>query len=129
MSIRILIVDDEPRWIEFAMNDLSRFEIVVASNRDAALDELEADDFDLVIASARRLDVLRVISEKYADKRVLVTTVRPTTQEALDVYRLGAVRYIPKSFGRKDLSARVEEVLPVDRNSDQTPQNGGSRQA
>jgi DNA-binding NarL/FixJ family response regulator len=112
MKIRILIIDDEPRWIEFAKNDLGNFEIVIAPNSDAALAELEDDQFDLVIASSRRLDVLETIADKYSDKQVVVTTVRPTTQEALTAYRLGARRYFAKSFGPQDLFERVKEVLP-----------------
>jgi DNA-binding NarL/FixJ family response regulator len=66
----------------------------------------------LIIASSRRLDVLKTIAEKYADKQVVVTTVRPTTQEALTAYRLGARRYFAKSFGPQDLFERVREVIP-----------------
>lgn len=112
MKARILIIDDEPYWIDFARSDLSGFEIIVAINAETALAELEADQFDLVIASSRRLDVLEVIAEKYADKRVVVTTVQPTAREALTAYRLGAMRYFAKSFGNRDLSKRVEEVIP-----------------
>lgn len=113
MKTRILIIDDEPRWIEFAKSDLDKFEIVVAPDTKAALAELEVDQFDLVIASSRRLDVLAVIAQKYSDKRVVVTTVQPTTQEALAAYRLGAMRYFAKSFGHQDLFERVREVIPV----------------
>lgn len=113
MTIRILVIDDEPRWIEFAKSDLSKFEIVVAPDTETALAELEADQFDLVIASSRRLDVLEVIAEKHSDKRVVVTTVQPTTQEALVAYRLGAMRYFAKSFGRQDLFNRIREVIPA----------------
>lgn len=113
MKTRILIIDDEPRWIEFAMSDLGKFEIIVAPDAESALDELEKDRFDLVIASSRRLDVLEVIAEKYSDKRVVVTTVQPTTQEALAAYRLGAMRYFAKSFGRKDLFDHVKEIVPA----------------
>ena len=61
MKGRILIIDDEPRWIDFAKSDLSKFEIVVARDIETAIDELEADQFDLVIASSRRLDMLDTI--------------------------------------------------------------------
>ena len=111
MKIRILIIDDEPRWINFARSDLQKFEIVVAPDAETALAELEADWFDLVIASSRRLDVLQVIADKYADKRVVVTTIQPTTQEALAAYRLGAMRYFAKSFAQEDLLNRVQEVI------------------
>ncbi len=113
MKTRILIIDDEPRWIDFVKNDLSRFEIVVASTIEEALKQLEDDQFDLVIASSGHLDIIKEIGEKYADKRVIVTTVRPNTQEALNAYRLGAVRYFPKSFGSEDLLNRVRELLPL----------------
>ena len=113
MKGRILIIDDEPRWIDFAKSDLSKFEIVVARDIETAIDELEADQFDLVIASSRRLDMLDTIRTRFAGKRVVVMTVQPTTQEALTAYRLGAIRYFPKSFGRRDLLNRVKEVIPV----------------
>lgn len=115
MKFRILLVDDEPCWINFAHDDLSkrRFEIVVAPNTEQALEELRKDRFDLIIASSRRLDVLQVIAEKYADKKVVVTTMYPTTEEALSAYRLGALRYFAKSFGQRDLFDQVQEVIPA----------------
>jgi DNA-binding response OmpR family regulator len=116
MKGRILIIDDEPRWIDFARNDLSKFDIVVAQDVETAIDELEADQFDLVIASSRRLDVLDTIRKRFSE-RVVVMTIQPTTQEALTAYRLGAVRYFPKSFGRRDLLNRVREVIPVSANA------------
>jgi DNA-binding NtrC family response regulator len=112
MKTRVLVIDDEPRWIRFVENDLRGSEIVVAQNANTALDELEEDQFDLVIASSRRLDVLETIAEKYADKKVIVTTVHPTTREALTAYRLGAKRYFAKSFGSCDLFDRVKEFIP-----------------
>ena len=115
MKIRILIIDDEPHWIDFVKNDLKndlgKLEIVVAINTEKALAELEKDQFDLVIASSRRLDALEVIAKKYSDKRVVVTTVQPTTQEALAAYRLGAIRYFAKSFSPRDLFNRIREVI------------------
>jgi DNA-binding NtrC family response regulator len=111
MKARILIIDDEPRWVDFARSDLHKFDIIVASDVQAALAELEADQFDLVIASSRRLDVLEIITQKYSGKKVVVTTVQPTTQEALAAYRLGAMRYFAKSFGRRDLLNRVKEAI------------------
>jgi DNA-binding NtrC family response regulator len=111
MKTRILIVDDDPRWIDFVRHDLDKFEIVVAHNTEEALRELVADRFDLVIASSRRMDVLKEIAEKYSDKQVVIMTTQPTTQEALVAYRFGAVRYSPKSFGRHNLFDQVKELI------------------
>ena len=114
MRMRILIIDDEPRWIAFARDDLEveGFEIVVARDAKAAIAELEDDQFALVIASSRSMDLLEVISREYSDKKVVVTTVQPTTQEALAAYRLGAMRYFAKSFGQQDLFERIQELVP-----------------
>jgi DNA-binding NtrC family response regulator len=111
MSIRILIIDNEPRWINFVRSDLGGFEIIVAPDFDTALAELEEDQFDLVIASSRYLKILDDISKRFSDKQVVVTTVRPNTQEALDAYRKGAIRYITKSFHEQDLLKNVRELI------------------
>jgi DNA-binding response OmpR family regulator len=112
MTIRILIIDNEPRWINFARTDLGGFEIVVAPDLDTARKELEADQFDLVIASSGYLSILEDISKNFSDKQVVVTTVKPNTREALDAYRKGAKRYITKSFREKDLLKNVRELVP-----------------
>lgn len=111
MKVRILIIDNEPRWLDFVKNDLHKFEIVVAPDIQTALAELKKDNFELVIASSNNLEILETISKEYSDKRVVVTTVRPSTREARDAYRLGALRYFPKSFSPKDLLNHVKDVI------------------
>ena len=108
---RILIIDSEPRWIKFAKRDLGVFEIVVAKTEEEAIAQLDEDKFDLVIASAASLEILKVISEKYSEKKSVMTTVQPTTQEALQAYRMGTIRYFPKSFSQQDQLNNVKEVL------------------
>jgi DNA-binding NtrC family response regulator len=116
MSIRILIIDNEPRWINFARSDLGGFEIVVAPDVDTAIKELEQDQFDLVIASSGYLAILEDISERFSDKQVVVTTIKPNTQEALTAYRKGAKRYITKSFREQDLLKSVRELVQSSNN-------------
>lgn len=112
VRVRILIIDSEPRWVEFAKRDLGIFEIVVARTEEEAIVELEGDQFDLVIASAASLEILKIISEKYSEKKIVVATVQPTMQEALQAYRLGSLRYFPKSFSQQDLLKNVKELFP-----------------
>lgn len=112
MKGRILLIDDEPHWINFAQSDLDKFEIVVARDAEEALTQLAERSFDLVIASSRHLDILAIISEEHSSERVVVTSVQPTTQEALAAYRLGAIRYFAKSFGPQYLYDRIKEVMP-----------------
>jgi two-component system OmpR family response regulator len=111
MKTQILIIDNEARWIEFAKRDLEAFEIVVAGTPQDAASELEQNDFDLVIANAWNLDILRLISERFSDRRFVVTTVRPSVDEALKAYRFGAADYFPKSFNQKSLFNQVKGIL------------------
>ena len=111
MSTRILIVDNEPRWISFVINALETYDIVVASDMMGALKELEDDHFELVIASSRCLDILEIIQERFSNKQVIVTTIHPTTQEALDAFRKGAARYFTKSFNTQEFLNHVNEVI------------------
>ena len=99
-------------WISFAKSDLEDFDIVVAPDIDTALKELEKDKFDLVIASSGYLAILEDISKRFSGKQVVVTTVKPSTQEALDAYHKGAIRYITKSFHEEDLLKNVRELVP-----------------
>jgi DNA-binding NtrC family response regulator len=108
---RILIIDDEPRWIEFAKGALEGFSIEVAPDLETALAKLEDNRYDLIIASSRRLHVLEVIARQYPDKRAVVTTVRPTTREAINASRLGALDYFAKSFLSGDVADKVDEVI------------------
>jgi len=115
MKIRILIIDSEPRWIDFARNALGAFEIVVAPDKKTAIEELKNNRFHLVIASSGYLEILEEISERF-DKRVVVATVMPSNDEALDAYRKGAVRYITKSFQQQDLFNDLKELVPLSGN-------------
>ncbi len=113
--IRILIIDDEPRWIDFVQKQFGAFEIVIARNEEDAARRINENRFSLVIASARWLGALesmgKAFSQKYSDKTVVVT-VKPSIDEALQAYSVGAL-YTPKSFNSRDFLAQVREVMPA----------------
>jgi DNA-binding response OmpR family regulator len=115
MTIRILVIDDEPRWNEFVKGELSisNFEVAFATDTKIALSKLETDQPDLVIVSSRRLDAIKVIKEKYPEKLVIVVTVQPRPEEARNAYQLGASRYLAKSFGHQSLLNQIKELIPA----------------
>ena len=50
MTARILVVDDEPRWLDFARDDLgAAFEVEVATDLETALTKLKKNLYDLGI--------------------------------------------------------------------------------
>ena len=112
MTTHILAVDDEPRWLAFAQDDLgANFDVEVASDLETTLALLKKKSYDLIISSSRRLDVLKAINEKYPEERVVVATGQPTTREAIDIYRLGALDYFAKDFRRDVISTKIREAI------------------
>lgn len=111
MKQRILIVDDQPEWVEFAQDDLREYKLEVAKSSEAALQKLEKERYDLIITNIRRLDVLQAIAEKYPENHVVVMTISPSTWEAAAAYRLGAMDYFPRSFKPQSVLAVVEEAM------------------
>ena len=112
MTTRILIIDDEPRWINFAEDDLSTiFEVEVATSWEMALAKLKQNRYDLVIASSRWGHVLEVIRKEYPEERVVVVTSQPTTREAITMYRLGALDYFAKDFRESIVSKKIQETI------------------
>jgi DNA-binding NtrC family response regulator len=111
MKQRILIVDDQPEWVEFAKDELREYKLEVAENSETALQKLEKKHYDLIISNIRRLDVLQAIAEKYPENHVVVMTISPSTREAATAYRLGAMDYFPRSFRSQSVLAVVEEAM------------------
>jgi DNA-binding response OmpR family regulator len=82
-DFEFLIVDDEPRWLDFARRELrNQYEVEVASEKPVAVDRICTGHYDLVIVSARRLDTLELIQRECPSQRIAVTTIQQTTQEA-----------------------------------------------
>jgi DNA-binding NtrC family response regulator len=112
MIARILIIDDEPRWLEFARHGLgTKFEIDVATDLRTALARLKENKYDLIIASSRCTGVLETIRRRYPEKRMVVATGQPTTSEAIDMYRFGAMDYFAKDLRVEVVSEKIREAI------------------
>lgn len=112
LPTRILVIDDEPRWLDFAKDDLgTMFEVEVATNLGTALTKLKKNRYKLIIVSSRCSDVLEALNKKYPGKRVVVATGQPTTREAIKMYRLGALDYFAKDLRREVVSEKINEAL------------------
>ncbi|MFN8456325.1 MAG: response regulator [Anaerolineae bacterium] len=112
MPTRILALDNEPKWVAFATENLSKsFEVEVASDLKATLTLLRKKPYDLIIASPRCWAIVKAVRQKYPEKRIVVATGQPTTQEAISMYRLGALDYFPKDFRPEVISAKIREAL------------------
>lgn len=117
---RILIVDDEENILELLKYNLQKngFEVVSKENGEDAIDEIEKEDFDLILLDLMLpgidgLDVLKFIRSHHRIKNTPVIMLTAKNEEIDTVLGLemGADDYIGKPFGVHELIARVKALL------------------
>ncbi len=120
MPQKILIVDDEPNIVlslEFLMKR-EGFQVAVAADGDAALEQVQAFAPDLVLLDVMMpkksgyevCEILRADPARSAMKIVMLTAKGRDTEVAKGL-ALGADAYVTKPFSTKDLMAQVRSLL------------------
>lgn len=118
MSCSILIIDDEP----YLPHQFSRFlqkhgyEVSLAADGEAGLQELQAHTIDLVLLDLRLpklggLEVLKRIRQFDADVPVIILTAHGDVQTAVAAMKLGASDYLLKGFDLEELLLVVQRAL------------------
>ena len=117
MSLRILVVDDEPSVTNLIAYNLRKahYEVLTASNGREALHlaRQAAPDLillDLMIPEIDGLDVCREL-RKTSDVPVIMITARGEEADRVVGLELGADDYICKPFSMRELLARIKAVL------------------
>ena len=120
MSVRVLIVDDEPNIVvslEFLMQQ-EGYEVAVAADGEEALEALASFAPELVLLDVMmpKLNGFEVLQRIRTDSdlpnpAVIMLTARGREAEAEKGRALGADRYITKPFSTQDLVTVVHEVL------------------
>jgi len=113
----ILVVDDEPRMIQFIrMNlELEGYRVTQASNGLEALDKVRDELPDLVILDVMMpemdgFETLRLLRQ-VSSVPVIMLTVKADEDDKVKGLNLGADDYITKPFSTRELSSRVQAVL------------------
>jgi two-component system copper resistance phosphate regulon response regulator CusR len=118
-SMRILIVEDEPKVASFIRQGLQeeRHSVDVAGDGAEALDLLStvpAPDLivlDLLLPKRDGFSVLRTLRERGVATPVLVLTARDTVTDKVACLDLGADDYLTKPFAFEEFLARVRALL------------------
>ena len=113
----ILVVDDEPKIVQFARDYLEHagFSVLTAFNGKTALAVARSAKPDLVVLDLGLpdmdgLDVTRSL-RKDGDVPIIMLTARGEETDKLVGLELGADDYMTKPFSPKELVARVRAVL------------------
>ena len=125
MSVRILVVEDEPGIADFLVRGLSEEGYSVAHVVDGnhAWLRLKTETWDLVILDwwlpgEDGIQVLRRFRQKDRTTPVLFLTARDGVSERVTGLDSGADDYLTKPFAFEELLARVRSILRRQRQSD-----------
>lgn len=139
-KVRVLLVDDEPGFLEAMQKRLSRRGLLVrvASGGQEALQMLEQAASDVVILDQKMplmdgMDTLRRIKARYPKIKVIMLTGHATLDSAAAGLALGAHDYLVKPCDLDTLLEQIrscldglgKEALPGD---EDTPGNGPRRE-
>ncbi len=114
---RILVVDDEPRYLEIIRFNLESagYRVSCEASGEAALDAAGAEEHDLIVLDVMLpgidgFEVLTRVRER-SGCPVIMLTAKGAEQDKVRGLRLGADDYVTKPFSAQELLARVEAVL------------------
>jgi len=114
---RVLVVDDEPRMINFIrMNlELEGHQVIEAHSGLQALDAVRTKLPDIVLMDVMMpemdgFETLRMLRE-FSNIPVIMLTAKGEENDKVYGLELGADDYIAKPFGPRELSSRIKAVL------------------
>ncbi len=117
MSKRILIVDDEPRYLRLLEANLRTegYEVVTAQDGIQALEVFSAQPIDLALLDVMmpRLDGFATCQRirEFSNVPIIILTAKGEEQDRVRGLDLGADDYMVKPFSATELLARVRAVL------------------
>lgn len=116
--MKILLVDDEPKTIDFLAQGFREagFEVVCASDGEAGLELGRGSDIDVIVLDVMlpEIDgwtVLKRLRTCGIETPVLMLTARDQIDERVKGLDLGADDYLVKPFAFAELHARVRSLL------------------
>ncbi|MDX2438588.1 MAG: response regulator [Acidobacteriota bacterium] len=114
---KLLFVDDEDELISALVErlELRGIDATGVTSGDEALERLREEHFDVVVIDVKMpgiggLEVLRTISRRYPDVKVILMTGHGSTEDSEIGRRLGAVAYLQKPVDLEDLLATVRQA-------------------
>jgi len=117
MSTRILVVDDEPRYLRLLEANLltKEYEVLTAMDGEEALETFSANPVDLILLDVMlpRMDGFAVCQRirQFSNVPIIILTAKGEEQDRVRGLDMGADDYLVKPFSAMELLARVRAVL------------------
>lgn len=123
----IVVIEDEPRIVDFLTRGLEAGGFEVSSARDGEIgqklalgDRVDLVVLDLMLPRRSGTDVLRTLAQERPGLPVIVLTARGEVRDRVDGLRAGAVDYLVKPFALAELEARIHAQLRAARQAPET---------
>ncbi len=117
-KVRVLLVDDEERFRATTARLLGvrGFQVGTAASGQEALEELEANPYDVVVLDIRMpgmsgVEVLAEIKRRRPQVEVLILTGHASVDLAVEIMRLGGCEYLLKPCSMDELVDKIESAL------------------
>ena len=122
MSVRILIVDDDPVQRRLLQAAVTRFgyEAVLADDGRAAIEIMEREEpfgaiiLDLMMPGLDGLGVLRTMAERGIERPVIVQTAQGGIESVVGAMRAGAFDFVVKPASPERLKIAIANALKVE---------------
>ncbi len=117
MTVRILVVDDEPRYLRLLEANLltEGYEVITAMDGEEAVESFSANPVDLVLLDVMlpRMDGFAACQRirQFSSVPIIMLTAKGEEQDRVRGLDVGADDYLVKPFSVMELLARVRAVL------------------
>ncbi len=116
-KIRILVVDDEPRYVRAIQVNLeaSGYEVITAEDGQQAVEQAASEEPDLIMLDIRMpgmsgYEACRRIRE-FSTTPIIMLTALAADSDKVEGLEAGADDYVTKPFSADELVARVRAIL------------------
>ena len=117
MSVRILVVDDEPRYLRLLEANLltEGYQVFTAMDGEEAVESFSANPVDLILLDVMlpRMDGIAACQRirQFSSVPIIMLTAKGEEQDRVRGLDVGADDYLVKPFSIMELLARVRAVL------------------
>lgn len=115
-KFRVLIVDDEPRIINFLKSKLkaSGYDVLIADDGETALEQAQAMEPDLMVLDIMmpKMDGFETLKQlrSFSTIPVIILSAMGTNADKIKGLDMGADDYLAKPFSPDELISRIEAV-------------------
>lgn len=117
MSEKVLLIDDEPEFLE-SMGErlkLRGMEVTTCTNISEAIDKLAADQYDAIFLDLQMpgtngIESLKMIKNLHPSLQVILLTGHASVEKGIEAMKLGAMDFIEKPADINILSEKVKKA-------------------